>query len=195
MKNVNKTVRKFKNMFRSAYNMMMSVFLYNFEVQTPTNDVPEFDGFLRFLLSFSRDFSFTKHVFKRFLLVLLCLHLLLDHFKLASFSRLINLIFSSYCLNRLEARFKSFTKHVAKFYLFFQLPGRRFSLTFQKQYKSFHRYQDKIPPDKIPPDKIPPRTKSPWTKSPLGKNPPGQNPPSIFYIYWQYYILITVESE
>ena len=58
------------------------------------------------------------------------------------------------------------------------------------------------------------RTKSPWTKpprtkspgqnppdkiplgqNPPGQNPPGQNPPSIFYIYLQYYILITVVSE
>ena len=40
-----------------------------------------------------------------------------------------------------------------------------------------------------------PRTKPPWTKSHLGQNPPGQNSLSIFHIYWQYYILITVVSE
>ena len=49
---------------------------------------------------------------------------------------------------------------------------------------SLNWYQDKIPPEKTP-----------RTKSPLGQNPPEQNPPSIFYIYSQYYILITVVSR
>ena len=88
-------------------------------------------------------------------------------------------------------------------------------VTYVGQYKasdiksSYHgswssQYDESVPsPNKTPRTRSPwtksPRTKPPFTKSPgqnpPAQNPPGQNPPSIFYIIWQYYILITVVSK